>query len=271
MLEQTRPEGDSRARGLVSGRRSGSRVEVRSFAASGPLADLVASFWVTRWDLRGQPSHRAELIADPCVNFAFEAGASRVVGVSTRLFRRDVEGAGVIRAVKLRAGAARAFLPKPVYACTDRTIPFETVFSGDAQLIQKVLDPEDDEAGLAAMERWLEARIDSSDANISLACRLAECIRTESDLTSVAALVERSGLGLRPLQRLFREYLGVSPKWAIRQYRLQELAVRLERCEGVTLATLAAELGYSDHAHLTRDFKAATGRSPKTFASEVWK
>src|SRR5690606_24822112 len=86
-LEETRPDGHGRSRGLVSGRRSGSRVESRTFAPPPALACVVECFWVARWDLRGQDPHVVELLADPCVNVAFEAGESRVVGVSTRLWR----------------------------------------------------------------------------------------------------------------------------------------------------------------------------------------
>ena len=77
------------------------------------------------------------------------------------------------------------------------------------------------------------------------------------------------GLGVRPLQRLFRTHVGASPKWVIRRYRLQEAALRMEQGAFPTLAGLAAELGYSDHAHLTRDFKLATGKTPSQFMDEL--
>ncbi len=51
--------------------------------------------------------------------------------------------------------------------------------------------------------------------------------------------------------------------------RLQEVALRIERGEGPTLTLLAAELGYTDQAHLARDFKSAVGKSPTDFASSV--
>lgn len=55
----------------------------------------------------------------------------------------------------------------------------------------------------------------------------------------------------------------------IRRHRLQEAALRIERGEDVSLARLAIELGYADQAHLSRDFKAAVGASPKAFALQV--
>jgi AraC-like DNA-binding protein len=55
----------------------------------------------------------------------------------------------------------------------------------------------------------------------------------------------------------------------IRRKRLQEVALRIERGDRRSLARLAAELGYTDQAHLARDFKSATGKSPTEFAASV--
>jgi AraC-like DNA-binding protein len=61
------------------------------------------------------------------------------------------------------------------------------------------------------------------------------------------------------------------PKWVIRRTRLQEVALRVEHGEVTTLAALAAELGYTDQAHLARDFKTAVGKSPSEFGVTVWR
>src|SRR5688572_20615970 len=60
-LVETRPTGHGRARGLVSSRVSGGRIEARSYAAADDLRDVVAAYWMGRWDLRGQPPHTTEL------------------------------------------------------------------------------------------------------------------------------------------------------------------------------------------------------------------
>lgn len=72
-------------------------------------------------------------------------------------------------------------------------------------------------------------------------------------------------LGERALQRLTARRLGLSPAWLVRRRRLHEASSRL-RDGRVRLADLAAELGYADQAHLTRDFRAATGLTPGRFA-----
>jgi AraC-like DNA-binding protein len=272
MLEETRPDGYGRARGLVSSRVSGERITARTFAPNPMLGDVVDYFWVTRWDLRNQPPHTAEILTDPCVNIVFEATRSRVVGVSTRLFRRELVDEGLIRAVKLRAGAARALLTADsVTSYRDRMLPLAAVFDDTEDLESTILAPADDQEAFARLGAWLLPRLaHPRDPKIVLAARAVEQITRDPDVTRARDVADASGLALRDLQRLFHDYVGASPKWVIRRYRLQEAALRLERGDRTSLAMLAAQLGYSDHAHLSRDFKMATGRSPSEFARSVW-
>jgi AraC-like DNA-binding protein len=72
----------------------------------------------------------------------------------------------------------------------------------------------------------------------------------------------------RRLQRLFSEYVGVSPKWVMRRARLHEAALRADSGEEIDWAALAADLGYSDQSHLTRDFTATLGIPPARYASQ---
>lgn len=72
-------------------------------------------------------------------------------------------------------------------------------------------------------------------------------------------------MSLRGLQRLFCEYVGVSPKWVIQRYRLQDAAVLLASGSSGQLAALAAELGYFDQAHLAQDFRRLFGISPSQY------
>jgi AraC-like DNA-binding protein len=274
-LVETRPTGNGRARGLVSSRSSGRRVEARRYAAPEALGDVVSAFWTGSWDLRGQAPHVTELLSDPCVNFVFEEGGvhagSRLVGVWTRLWRRTLEGKGRVRGVKLRAGAVRAFVDEPAFRFANRIVPLGSVFgAGVRELERAVLGPEDDAEAFAIFEQWLiSRRVRSGAEQVALAVTLVDRIASEADITSVDRLAVVAGLGPRALQRLFREHVGASPKWVIRRNRLQEVALRIERGEPSTLAALAAELGYTDQAHLARDFKSVVGKTPSDFAASV--
>jgi transcriptional regulator GlxA family with amidase domain len=94
-------------------------------------------------------------------------------------------------------------------------------------------------------------------------------ITEDPGLQRVAQLAGASGLSERKLQRLFSDYVGVSPKWVMRRARLHEAALRVEAHgpASVDWAALAADLGYADQAHLTRDFTATLGAPPTRYAA----
>ena len=80
---------------------------------------------------------------------------------------------------------------------------------------------------------------------------------------------ERHGLSVRALQRLFRGFVGVGPKWVLQRYRLHDAVTAIDTDPGAMadLAGLAASLGWSDQSHFTRDFTAAVGVSPHAYAA----
>lgn len=269
-LVQTRPTGHGRARGLVSSRESGRRVEASTYAPAADLVDIVECLWMGRWDLPPDAPHVTELLGDPAMHVVFERGSSRVVGVWTRLWRRTLEGRGLVRALKLRPGAARALFAQPAHDFTNRVVPLASVFEGVPALEDRVLAPIDEDEAFAVVEGWIRAeRVHTPSVETLRAIACVEHVTKDAALGRVEALARVTEMGVRELQRLFREHVGASPKHVIRRVRLQEAALRIEKGELVTLADLAAELGYADQAHLARDFKLATGRSPSAFARTV--
>jgi len=105
------------------------------------------------------------------------------------------------------------------------------------------------------------------DADAVLAGRIAERVAEERGITRVEHLAHEFGLGARALQRLFREYVGVTPKWVIQRYRLHEAAERAAAGTAQDWAALALDLGYADQAHFIRDFKRLIGRTPRDYAA----
>jgi AraC-like DNA-binding protein len=105
------------------------------------------------------------------------------------------------------------------------------------------------------------------DPRVEAVGAIMRLILSTPDLTRVEQLVERTGLSSRALQRLFREYVGVTPKWVLRRVRLHEAAERIADDPSTDAAPLALDLGYFDQAHFIKDFKAVVGRSPSEYAA----
>ena len=94
---------------------------------------------------------------------------------------------------------------------------------------------------------------------------ILQSLHQDARLTQVRDLAERAGMSERTLQQLFSEYVGVTPKWVIRRYRLHEAADQLANGADVDLAELAHGLGYFDQAHFTRDFRRLVGKAPAEY------
>ena len=240
----------------------------------GPPADLapfVDFCWVVRWDLREQPPHEQKILPHPTVNLAFEATGAAVYGVDRKIFTRRLSGAGKALGVRFRPGGFRPFYSRPIFTLNDRVVPAARLFgpAADEACAVVMADSADDAAMIAAAAGLLRGFGAGAGPDTEQAAELVKQITEDPGLQRVAQLAEASGLSERKLQRLFSDYVGVSPKWVMRRARLHEAALRVE-ADGpasVDWSTLAADLGYADQAHLTRDFTTTLGVPPTRYAA----
>jgi AraC-like DNA-binding protein len=78
----------------------------------------------------------------------------------------------------------------------------------------------------------------------------------------VQAIAREVGWSRRHLAERFRSEVGVAPKVAARMLRFERARALLGGPERPSLAEVAAECGYFDQAHMTRDFNQFAGCSP---------
>lgn len=239
-------------------------------APSRALADLVQHYWIVRWDLRGLPPQRRETLPHPNVHLVLDAvSGSRVHGVHTGRFTRELAGEGGVFGIKFRPGGFRPFLQKPVSILRDRSLPLGDLFAAaDAEALEsRVLsEAPDDEAMVAAAEEFLSLHRPPADPDIERVGAIVDGVAEDRAVTRVEQVLERWQLRPRTLQRLFNDYVGVGAKWVINRYRLHEAVERLAEDRPVDWPQLALDLGYFDQAHFIRDFKAMTGRTPADYA-----
>ena len=119
----------------------------------------------------------------------------------------------------------------------------------------------------AQAESLLYSALPDRDPVAEQAADLVGLITSSPSLRRVDELSAAAGWSVRSLQRLFADYVGVSPKWVMRRARLHEAAERADSGEVVDWAALAFDLGYADQAHLTREFTATIGEPPTRYAA----
>jgi AraC-like DNA-binding protein len=242
-------------------------VTVGRFWPSSELEPFVEHYWWVRWDV--QAPSVSEVLSYPCVHVVFEGNSARVVGIVRTRFSRRLEGRGSVFAIKFRPGMFRSLRPEPAWQLTDRTLELGTELGAPAAEIAAALGalPTEFERAKLLDER-LRAVAPSAPRDAVLARELVDRVREDSGLLSVAALASIAGLSPRALQRLFRAYVGIGPKWVVRRFRLQEAAERLQK-GNETIASVAQSLGYFDQAHFDHDFKAVVGSSPLDYVSRT--
>ena len=253
-------------KGIVDPRASARRIRLATYPPAAVLAPFVDYFWVVQWDLQGRAAETQRVLPYPNAHLVFDPGRTAIHGVVRGAFERPLAGAGKVFGVRFAPGGLRPFIARPLSSFTDSTIAADGLLgmpAGDAESL--VLRHDGDDAMVAQAQAMLLAALPPVDAAALLAGRLAAAAVAPNGPSSVAQLCAGVAIGERRLQRLFSDYIGVSPKWVIQRYRLQEAIWRLAQAEAPDLASLALELGFFDQAHFSRQFTALVGSTPRDY------
>ena len=252
-----------RPKGVVAPAQARSMFRMERYLPAPGLAAFLDHVWVVEWDLAERPPYVQRTLPYPCVHLVFDRARSGVWGVPTGAFDYELKGAGKVCGLRFRPGAFRAILGRPVHSIADRVLALSDVFPWDeAAAMCAVLDSADDAAMVAAAGALLAPRLPAPDPQVERIAAILRTVENTPGLTQVERLAAEAGMSVRSLQLLFSDYVGVSPKWAIRRFRLHEAADRLANGEQPDLAALAQDLGYFDQAHFSADFRKLVGESP---------
>jgi AraC-like DNA-binding protein len=143
---------------------------------------------------------------------------------------------------------------------------YDVLPSYATELLDAVRQASCDEDRMALFESFLEVRV--KDFKVSL----WESVLRAGSRISVQLLSGLLRVGQRQAIRATQNTLGVKvaelKRFARGEVAFSEFNDRLKASEPVSLADIAAQAGYADQAHLSRDCKAVTGRTPSEFVRE---
>lgn len=94
---------------------------------------------------------------------------------------------------------------------------------------------------------------------------LSEAIKNMPHDNTFAQFAERLPLSQRQLERQFRRWLTISPKQYQRIIRVKKAIAYLREHSEVRLSDVAQQFGFSDQAHMTREFRAVALYTPRKF------
>jgi AraC-like DNA-binding protein len=226
------------------------------------LGGVVECFWRReRWrppdtDLGVLPDGRVDVIwaAD---------GKVVVVGPQRRPLGRPLPPELVVVGVRFPPGIGPPLLGVPAHELADVHVSLEAIDARPAALlVRDLVAIEDPAEAPARIARAVARRVDSRWSPDPVVRRAAAFL--EDPGARVERVADELALSERQLQRRFREFVGYGPKTLQRVLRFQRLLEALERGRDGTdrLARIAAAIGYSDQAHLTRETGDLSGHSP---------
>ncbi|GAA1507116.1 AraC family transcriptional regulator [Nocardioides humi] len=251
---------------------------LRRYAAPPELADVVRRFWLPVWSLLPGETSVQRVLQYPVCQVVVGHDGGQLVGPHGGLNTEELSGAGWVVGAMMQPAAGLALVGGPVVGLVDQRRDLREVEALDGAgliaAVQAALG--DDPAEIARQQEACAlvaealAVLAPADEEGRLVNAIVEYVEGDREVQRVSQVCAKFDLGERALQRLTRRRIGLSPKWLVQRRRLHDAADLLRAGEDVDLARVAAELGYADQAHLTRDFRAVTGLTPGEFSAGPW-
>lgn len=251
-------------------------LQYREIVPSPDLSHLVMSFWEFTVTTGDSEPVMHEIFPDGCISLFFrrndELNLKTLLlnNLHTSSVRFPVLNGDVYWAVRISPAACSRVLgynpQSNLLGTVDETHQFSLLTINLESDLDSCLSLE--EAAVIFGRKLKGLRIDpgSVDAKILFAIGYIDKMSGEVKVSDLAKEVE---LSVRQFERRFRNASGLTPKAYIRIRRLRAVAVDIIEQSSNGWAQRAADKGFSDQAHLTREFSSVTGRSPNSFAKKV--
>jgi AraC-like DNA-binding protein len=160
--------------------------------------------------------------------------------------------------VKFRVGGLFAFLPTPISATNNNSIPAETLLVNLPALTSTMNFDE----RCQLIENYLLAHLIEKQVKkyLKLLLMLQEL---EGDSNALPS-------SYKTLSRLFQEVIGISPKEYVQIKRINQSLALFASTKDIKSQDLADQLGYYDAAHFINEFKKYTGKTPKSLKNSLF-
>ncbi|ONF68644.1 helix-turn-helix domain-containing protein [Amycolatopsis keratiniphila] len=184
---------------------------------------------------------------------------SPVLGLRDRPLRVEQAGASRGIVVTLTPLGSYALFGIPLRELTNSVVAASDLLTA-GPLTERLAEAADWSERFRLLDYYLAAKLARGPV-------LADPVRHAWDRLSagpvrVDALAGEIGWSRQHLNARFREQIGLSPRTAGRIARLNRVLRLLDRASSLSWADVAHLGGYSDQAHLVREFRALTGCSP---------
>jgi AraC-like DNA-binding protein len=151
-------------------------------------------------------------------------------------------------------------------------IRFDALGAAQREIASRLREATSWQRRFALLDAWLRDRIERR-AQPNLVERTVAALR-DGTRPRLEVIARKAGCSTRHLSRVFATEVGMPPKAYARLARFGRFVSRLRKDETIsraapTWASLAAELGFADQAHLIRDVRHFSGTTPALLARRL--
>jgi len=254
--------------------------------ASTDLAGLVTAYWHVSGDGSNVPS--SAILPDGHVELVFNLGAPvglkgpaynglqparAAVGPLSKALRLDYRGPVSTFGIRFHPARGAGFLGKHAAALTDRLLPLSQVCAPLDRTLARLQEqhpcPETD-TYRTALDQVLLSRLSSALPADTPVVTMVDRLSKATSMPQVTEIARELGISSRQLQRRFLSAVGMPPKRFFRVLRFARVWQFASMQPRETWASLAAEHGYADQAHLIREFRAFGAEPPTRIFTPDW-
>ncbi|MEP6941025.1 MAG: AraC family transcriptional regulator [Rudaea sp.] len=242
-----------------------------------PLAAHVDMFWFVagRADFardRRLPTGRTHLLfnlGSPALLFERDADAAVrefpacwLAGQHDTYIETGSRGDTVLLGAQFASHGAYRLLRIAQHELCGRVIGLEALLGDQVgRLHQRLLDAATPDACFALLERWLLDLLECGKPVHADVIAAEHAARANPGALRIGALSRTLGVSEAHLIRMFRAQVGLTPKAYAGILRFDR-ALRQARRARASWASIAADCGYFDQAHLANAFQRYAGRTP---------
>jgi AraC-like DNA-binding protein len=245
------------------------------------LEQFIECYWIVEND--DSTPHRQKIIPDGfpeiifhykdpyriCLSNTWQQQSMRLLAGQIRQhFFLENTGISGILGIKLKPAALTHLFNLEMHDYTDKVVDLEAGIGNHLQPLEQALfHTRDHEEMVSLCDQHFEQAVKQAAYQPSPIDQAVALIFSKQGMVNVADMTAATDIGERQLERLFKKYIGLSPKFYARVIRFSTIFQLIQQ-EDPGWAGLAYEAGYYDQSHFIRNFKAFTGEDPSQYSFE---
>lgn len=225
----------------------------------GPLSRYVRHYWLSLNNDAPVYTALPDGCVDLVVNVAPDGHGAWIYGSTTRPTDIACSQGAHYLGIRFQPGQSRHFIDVDARELTDARAELRALMSFPAEMIATRIASG---ALFSELDEILTATLARSQPETGLIDHLIQHIEARHGLVSIEAVARHFGKSRRQLERRFAQTVGLPLKFFCTLARLRHAARLISQPSQRPLTTIAGDAGYSDQAHMTRDFRRLAGVTP---------